>query len=167
MGHTFQTYSPARGAETVDAIPPENVNLLVPPGEERYGKCAGCGCDGLNCPCDEQVPGSPPATFEGMFMGLHYDCHAVMIERQKKYGPNNIPKFGTFGTLVRMTDKFERLSNMVQNGDSGSVDESIEDTLIDISNYANIMRAQMRGWWTKESCPPLGEDFVVDQSQTA
>lgn len=110
----------------------------------------------------EQLDGGPakPLTFEAMFDDLHRDCHDIMVERQRKYGPSNIPKFGMFGVLVRLNDKIERLNNMASSGSLALVDfadESIEDTLIDVSNYANIMRAQLRGWWTKESCPPLEE----------
>ena len=99
---------------------------------------------------------SNPITFEEHFEVLFRDCLDVMVERQRKYGPHNIPKFGTFGTLVRMGDKFERLAHMVGRwGETLDTDESIEDTLIDLANYATIMRAQLRGIWTADQCPPL------------
>lgn len=104
-----------------------------------------------------------PLNFEDMFEWLQMDCLNIMIDRQRKYGPKNIPEFGTFGTLVRMNDKFERLKNLHSKfeelkDDSTYSDESLEDTLIDIANYANIMRAQLRGWWTKAGCPKLKEN---------
>jgi hypothetical protein len=43
------------------------------------------------------------------------------------------------GILVRMCDKLSRLGNLVENGDPSVKSESIEDTLIDVMNYANIM----------------------------
>lgn len=105
-----------------------------------------------------------PANFEEMFEHLQKDCLDIMVDRQRKYGPNNIPKFGTFGTLVRMTDKFERLNTLHERfqdlkDDASYSDESLEDTLIDIANYANIMRAQLKGYWTKDKCPKLKENL--------
>lgn len=40
------------------------------------------------------------------------------------------------GFLVRMTDKFSRLSTFTENNELAVKDESVEDTLIDIINYA-------------------------------
>lgn len=100
-----------------------------------------------------------PASFQEMFAKLFAENHAVMMQRQKKYGKHNIPRYGPYGTLVRMGDKFSRLENFMDPNGTGhelnSEDESLKDTLIDIANYATIMRAQLRGWWTKESCPDL------------
>lgn len=100
-----------------------------------------------------------PVSFQQMFAILFSENQAVMVQRQRKYGKHNIPRYGTLGTLVRMGDKFSRLENFFDEGGTGLrtvvEDESIEDTLIDIANYATIMRAQLRGWWTKDSCPDL------------
>lgn len=43
------------------------------------------------------------------------------------------------GILVRMCDKLSRIGNLVEKNDPSVKNESIEDTLIDIMNYANIM----------------------------
>jgi len=43
------------------------------------------------------------------------------------------------GILVRMCDKLSRIGNLVENNDPSVKSESIEDTLVDIMNYANIM----------------------------
>lgn len=43
------------------------------------------------------------------------------------------------GILVRMCDKLSRIGNLIENGDPSVKSESIEDTLIDVMNYANIM----------------------------
>ena len=147
----FTFHSPARGEEGVHGEPRSKA-------EERYGICSGCGCDGLNCAGTPACFG--PVTFEDHFRELHDELLRVMVDRQRKYGPGNIPKFGMFGVLVRLNDKIERLNNMATSGGLALTDfgdESVEDTLIDIANYANIMRAQMRGWWTKAACPPLEE----------
>ena len=42
------------------------------------------------------------------------------------------------GCLVRMSDKFIRIGNVLKNPNADQVSESIEDTLIDLANYAII-----------------------------
>lgn len=72
----------------------------------------------------------------------------LMHERGQKYGPGNIAEFGDFGAVVRMSDKFARLRNLYVEGQGGDVrDESVEDTLMDIANYAIITLAWRRGLW--------------------
>lgn len=72
----------------------------------------------------------------------------LMHERGVKYGPGNIAEFGDFGAVVRMSDKFARLRNLYVEGSGGDVrDESVEDTLMDIANYAVIILAWRRGLW--------------------
>jgi hypothetical protein len=58
----------------------------------------------------------------------------LLCERQAKYGPNNILKFGTKGIIVRMSDKIERIANM--SGDFA--DDSVEDAYMDLVGYAAI-----------------------------
>jgi hypothetical protein len=48
------------------------------------------------------------------------------------------------GILVRMCDKLSRIGNLVENNDPSVKNESIEDTLVDIMNYANIMLCYMQ-----------------------
>lgn len=46
------------------------------------------------------------------------------------------------GILVRMTDKFKRAANLIHRGGDGAAkvkDESVADTLRDLSNYALIL----------------------------
>lgn len=42
------------------------------------------------------------------------------------------------GCLVRMSDKFVRVQNLVKNPKNDKVGESIKDTLFDLSSYALI-----------------------------
>ncbi|MCX6059178.1 MAG: nucleotide modification associated domain-containing protein [Chloroflexi bacterium] len=42
------------------------------------------------------------------------------------------------GCLIRMSDKFIRLANVIKNPANDQVNESVEDTLIDLANYAII-----------------------------
>jgi hypothetical protein len=42
---------------------------------------------------------------------------------------------------VRMTDKMSRLAQFTKNGELKVKDESLEDTLVDLINYAVLLRA--------------------------
>jgi hypothetical protein len=64
----------------------------------------------------------------------------ILVKKHSDYGPNNIAKApggALNGLSVRLHDKVERLSNLVGQGKHPS-NESIEDTFIDIANYAII-----------------------------
>src|SRR5690606_3418640 len=89
-----------------------------------------------------------PTTFEDALDCILAEMRAVMIERQLKYGSENILDCGKAGIAVRMSDKAARLRNAWLNGrGTGATDESIEDTLIDAANYAVIGLMLGRGWW--------------------
>lgn len=48
------------------------------------------------------------------------------------------------GIAVRMSDKLQRVFNLLPEGESADVDdESLEDTLSDLRNYANILQVYM------------------------
>jgi len=49
----------------------------------------------------------------------------------KKLGVNPF-----LGILVRMSDKWSRICSLVSSGEAKVKDESLEDTLIDLANYA-------------------------------
>lgn len=58
------------------------------------------------------------------------------------------------GIVVRMADKLARISTLLDKEPS-VVGESIMDTLLDLANYALILRA-----WLKESRPKKGVDVT-------
>lgn len=70
----------------------------------------------------------------------------LFAKKQADYGPGNIAKFGEVGLLVRMNDKFERLTNLFVNRKNAN-NEAIEDTLRDIANYAVIWLLVRQGKW--------------------
>lgn len=99
-------------------------------------------------------------TFQDVFDGIAYEALEILYERQRKYGPKNIEQLGLFGVFDRLaSDKVERVrkafngrlvAGKIELDDfSDFGDESFEDALFDISNYALIMIALRRGLWGK------------------
>jgi hypothetical protein len=74
----------------------------------------------------------------------------LLDNKQLDYGSKNISGFGTFGVLVRMNDKFERLKNLFNNRRRKATNESILDSFDDISNYAIIARLVETHKWPSE-----------------
>lgn len=73
----------------------------------------------------------------------------TLYKKHADYGPMNIagaPGGAMNGLRVRMYDKLARLNNLVDTGNTPNY-ESIEDTLIDIANYAIIGLLVQRGQW--------------------
>lgn len=48
------------------------------------------------------------------------------------------------GFLTRMTDKLSRVISFMQNGELQVKDESVEDSLIDLANYAVLMAGYLK-----------------------
>lgn len=94
-------------------------------------------------------------TFEGLFEVIFEEAAGIMVDRQEKYGPHNIPRHGLAGIVVRMGDKLARLDNVVLEGAGDLPDETIKDTLLDLVNYAAIGIAVLEKQWTITNCPPL------------
>ena len=77
------------------------------------------------------------------------ELRSIMMKKQADYGPLNIalaPGGPMNGLRVRMYDKLARLNNLADK-DAMPNFESIEDTLIDLANYAIIGLLVQRGQW--------------------
>ena len=77
------------------------------------------------------------------------ELKAIMLKKHADYGPMNIsgaPGGPMNGLRVRMYDKLARLNNLVDTGDTPNY-ESIEDTFLDLANYAIIGLLVQRGQW--------------------
>lgn len=69
-------------------------------------------------------------------------------KKQASYGCENILLFGLHGILIRMSDKFQRLKNLVwQKKPNPLENETIEDTYLDLADYALISVLVMNGDW--------------------
>lgn len=70
----------------------------------------------------------------------------TLDKKQKDYGSNNIGAFGEYGILVRVWDKISRLKNLLTNVLMPS-NESVEDSWLDLANYALIAVLVRRKIW--------------------
>jgi len=75
---------------------------------------------------------------------------SVLVKKHKDYGPYNIalaPGGPLNGLRVRMYDKLARINNLYENQNDTPNYESLEDSFIDIANYAIIAILVQRGQW--------------------
>lgn len=56
----------------------------------------------------------------------------------------NLRMWGRLGFAVRMSDKVSRIQQLITNGKAEVIDERLEDTLLDLSNYAHLMLAYLK-----------------------
>ena len=83
---------------------------------------------------------------------IYEELANILASKQLDYGPgniNNAPGGAINGILVRMNDKMERLKNLTYHSEGEPQNESIDDSLIDIANYAVIAMMVRRGSWPK------------------
>lgn len=65
-----------------------------------------------------------------------------MRKKQCDYGDSfgiSVRKYGKISAMTRISDKFNRLENLILNGECEIKDESIKDTLVDLANYAIML----------------------------
>lgn len=76
----------------------------------------------------------------------------------------NFREFGSFGIVVRLSDKFKRLTNYFKSGGVLKVkDETMKDTLRDIINYAAILLYSMEQ--DRLQYPETEEHIVTPESR--
>lgn len=69
----------------------------------------------------------------------------TMIRKNHDYSSgkdwkSNFQKYGLYGMCARMSDKVERIENLLFNDEVAAVSESVEDTLEDLAAYALLIR---------------------------
>jgi len=95
------------------------------------------------------------------FMQILMSMYRVHLAKNSDYSPANIAGTGFIGCIVRMWDKMARLMNLsgfrikivsselVPEKSVTVSDETVSDTLIDMSNYGIIATMQREGSWGK------------------
>ena len=87
-----------------------------------------------------------PHTFEEAMDPILAEMRELIIDRQYKYGPDNIRSMGIHGLIVRINDKLSRIKEDHKNcsflGECTLrelPDEEREDAWKDLANYAGII----------------------------
>ena len=95
------------------------------------------------------------------FKNIQKEQYELFAKKMLDYGLNNITlggdivnnsddkKFSLTGLTIRLTDKINRLRNLVVSGKNYVKDEGMEDTFIDIANYGIIGMLVGRNRWKK------------------
>jgi len=94
------------------------------------------------------------------FKQLCADQYITFLKKQHDYGPSNIAmgtqlkdetdlKLAMTGLTVRLNDKMSRLLNLVINKSTTPKNESVEDTLKDMSVYSKIALVVLDWKWAK------------------
>ena len=95
----------------------------------------------------------PIEQFEHDAQDIYDELLDILVRKQIDYGPYNIwlaPGGPVNGLMVRMSDKLERLKNLIYDPKTASPNnESIEDSFADLANYAIIALMVRRGIWEK------------------
>ena len=99
-------------------------------------------------------------TFDGACAKEAISIANIVVRKQRDYGPANITTFGLEGVMIRLSDKINRLINLLQN-QKDPENESVEDTLIDISGYAIIGLMLQHKTFTQ----PLKEYTELEEEQ--
>lgn len=109
-----------------------------------------------------------PSTFEEALDLVLTDMRAIMLDRQRKYGPTNITRGGIHGLIVRIGDKLARIEEDHKDCPfKGKCncrelpDEAREDAWLDLANYSGPIALMLqRGVWGL----PLEEDYCAPTS---
>lgn len=72
------------------------------------------------------------------FHEIAQEIATVLEKKDHDYGSKNMTEFGVLGGVVRISDKTERLKNLVKKEAKVS-EETLEDTLLDLAGYAILM----------------------------
>ena len=106
----------------------------------------------------KKLPPLPPlksakiSAFEEDVNDIAFELVQLLLKKHKDYGPKNINQspFGAInGLIVRMWDKIARIVHLTKNKQH-AVNESLEDSFMDLANYAIIGLMVQRGKWPTE-----------------
>lgn len=76
------------------------------------------------------------------------EMHNLYIRKNRDYGSSvtdTYEKFGLTSFLVRLSDKLNRVTNLTLNNKDNLVkDEKVQDTLLDLANYAVLALIELK-----------------------
>ncbi|MCR4329261.1 MAG: DUF1599 domain-containing protein [Candidatus Roizmanbacteria bacterium] len=89
-----------------------------------------------------------PQDLESAFEYVGTEMLEMFIKKHKDYGKGNILDTRELGIAFRVSDKLNRLKHLLINS-KNPVNESIEETWVDIGVYAVIAVMLRRNWFKK------------------
>lgn len=94
-----------------------------------------------------------PATYEEALDCTLAGLRSILISKHQDYGPENILHFGEYGIVMRVQDKVSRLERLVPPKgyawpNRAVREETVDDTWIDLVNYAVIALMLRNGIFT-------------------
>lgn len=90
-----------------------------------------------------------PKYLEESFKKITDELLTTFTQKHKDYGKGNILNIKELGVAFRLSEKIERLKNLLMNPSQSPVNESIADNIKDIAVYAIIMEMFRRGEFQK------------------
>jgi hypothetical protein len=73
-----------------------------------------------------------------------FDIESLLVKKQKAYGKGNLNKFGGLGIIIRVSDKLNRITTLLEDK-SKENDESIDDTVNDMIGYLILYKLMREG----------------------
>jgi len=89
-----------------------------------------------------------PKCLEEAFYEIAKEMEEVFVKKHKDYGKGNILDTGELGIAFRISDKLNRLKNLLAQNKCPD-NESIDDSWTDIGVYAIIAIMYRRKWFQK------------------
>lgn len=81
------------------------------------------------------------------FKKVSRELDALYEKKNKAYGNSfgeTFDKLGVISAVTRISDKYNRLCNLVKNPDIDNLGESLEDTLKDMASYCIMTIMELR-----------------------
>ncbi len=93
-----------------------------------------------------------PTTLDQAFAQVNQELLTMFLKKHKDYGKGNILSIGDLGIAMRITEKAERIKNLLMKG-GDPTNESIDETFIDIGVYAVLAKLYRNGQFKKLEVP--------------
>ena len=80
------------------------------------------------------------------FSNILRKMNALYRRKNSDYGDSfkqTMNKFGLVSSIIRLNDKLNRLNNLVTSDKKPEINESIQDTLLDLANYCVMTLAYL------------------------
>lgn len=89
-----------------------------------------------------------PQHLDEAFTLVNEELLQMFLKKHRDYGKGNILAVKELGIALRITEKIERLKNLMLS-DQAPANESIDETWTDVAVYAVIAILYRRGWFEK------------------